>query len=147
MSPGWRLVRITSRWRLVRIRHERVTCDNVPGTCMPTLASWHSLPYHPCRNLSPTCRDSWVSSTPECWSGYINSKPRISAVSTFEIHCLEGKLTFGDPFLDSGVARARACSKLGKSGARLPRGKSMVSSVNSHTNATRIGWHLWEVYL
>ena len=28
-----------------------------------------------------------------------------------------------------------------------PRGNSMVSSVNSHTNATRIGWHLWEIYL
>ena len=24
-------------------------------------------------------------------------------------------------------------------------GKSMVSLVNSHTNATRIGWHLWEI--
>jgi len=30
---------------------------------------------------------------------------------------------------------------------RRPRGKSMVSSVNSHTNATRIGWHLWEIDL
>ena len=30
---------------------------------------------------------------------------------------------------------------------RQPRGKSMVSSVNSHTNATRIGWHLWEIDL
>ena len=28
-----------------------------------------------------------------------------------------------------------------------PRGNSMVSSVNSHTNATRIGWHLWEIDL
>ena len=28
-----------------------------------------------------------------------------------------------------------------------PRGKSMVSSVNSLTNATRIGWHLWEIDL
>ena len=27
---------------------------------------------------------------------------------------------------------------------RQPRGKMMVSLVNSHTNATRIGWHLWE---
>ena len=26
-----------------------------------------------------------------------------------------------------------------------PRGNSMVSLVNSHTNATRIGWHLWEI--
>ena len=26
-------------------------------------------------------------------------------------------------------------------------GKSMVSSVNSNTNATRIGWHLWEIAL
>ena len=26
------------------------------------------------------------------------------ALSTFRNHCLEGNLTFGDPFLDSGVA-------------------------------------------
>jgi len=30
---------------------------------------------------------------------------------------------------------------------RHPRGKSMVSLVNTHTNATRIGWHLWEIDL
>ena len=30
---------------------------------------------------------------------------------------------------------------------RQPRCKSMVSLVNSHTNATRIGWHLWEIDL
>jgi len=30
---------------------------------------------------------------------------------------------------------------------RQPRGKSMVSLVNSHTNATRTGWHLWEIDL
>jgi len=30
---------------------------------------------------------------------------------------------------------------------RQPRGKSMVSLVNYHTNATRIGWHLWEIDL
>ena len=30
---------------------------------------------------------------------------------------------------------------------RQPRGKSMVSLVNSHTTATRIGWHLWEIDL
>ena len=28
---------------------------------------------------------------------------------------------------------------------RQPRGKSMVSLVNSHTNATRIGWHMWAI--
>ena len=28
-----------------------------------------------------------------------------------------------------------------------PRGKSMVSLVNSHAHATRIGWHLWEINL
>ena len=28
---------------------------------------------------------------------------------------------------------------------RQPTDKLMVSSVNSHTNATRIGWHLWEI--
>ena len=26
-----------------------------------------------------------------------------------------------------------------------PSGKLMLSLVNSHTNATRIGWHLWEI--
>ena len=26
-----------------------------------------------------------------------------------------------------------------------PRGKSMVSLANSHANAIRIGWHLWEI--
>ena len=30
---------------------------------------------------------------------------------------------------------------------RQPRGKSMVYLVNSHTNANRIGWHLWEIDL
>ena len=30
---------------------------------------------------------------------------------------------------------------------RQPRGKLMVSFVNSHTNATIIGWHLWEIDL
>ena len=30
---------------------------------------------------------------------------------------------------------------------RQPRGKSMVYSVNTHTNATRIGWHMWEIDL
>ena len=30
---------------------------------------------------------------------------------------------------------------------RQPRGKSMVYLVNSHTNATRIGRHLWEIDL
>ena len=30
---------------------------------------------------------------------------------------------------------------------RQPRGKWMVSLVNSHRNATRIGWHLWEIDL
>ena len=30
---------------------------------------------------------------------------------------------------------------------RQPRRKWMVSLVNSHTNTTRIGWHLWEIDL
>ena len=30
---------------------------------------------------------------------------------------------------------------------RQPKAKSMISLVNSHTNATRIGWHLWEIDL
>ena len=30
---------------------------------------------------------------------------------------------------------------------RQPRGKLMVSLVNSHADATRIGWHLWKIDL
>ena len=30
---------------------------------------------------------------------------------------------------------------------RHPRGNLIVALVNSHTNATRIGWHLWEIDL
>ena len=41
--------------------------------------------------------------TPECWSGQIRPKECQDTVSIFEIHCLEGKLIFGDPLLDSGV--------------------------------------------
>ena len=40
---------------------------------------------------------------PECWSGYIHSNPCQDTASTFEnLLCLEGKLTCGDPFSDSG---------------------------------------------
>ena len=28
---------------------------------------------------------------------------------------------------------------------RQPRGNLLVCLVNSHTNATRMGWHLWEI--
>ena len=41
--------------------------------------------------------------TPECWRGLIHSNAPLNAISTFENHFLEGKLTFGDPLLDSGV--------------------------------------------
>ena len=33
-------------------------------------------------------------------------------MSTFKNHCIEGKLTFGDPFLDSGVVGIRVGSKI-----------------------------------
>jgi len=36
----------------------------------------------------------------------MHSKAPMLAISTFENHCLEGKLTFGDHFLDSGLANA-----------------------------------------
>ena len=42
--------------------------------------------------------------TPECWKGSINSKAYPGTLLTLENSCLEGKLTFGDPLLDSGVA-------------------------------------------
>ena len=37
--------------------------------------------------------------------------------------------------------------RLSRSRGRQPMGKSIVSSVNSHTNVTKIGWHLWEIDL
>jgi len=33
----------------------------------------------------------------------MHSKARISALLTFEDHCLKEEMTFGDPFEDSGV--------------------------------------------
>ena len=36
-------------------------------------------------------------------AGRVINKLSLKAISTFENHCLEGKLAFGDPFLDSGV--------------------------------------------
>ena len=51
----------------------------------------------------------------EGWAGLISARVLSKAfdihsfnrtrVGTFENHCLEGKLTFGDPFFDSGVVR------------------------------------------
>ena len=46
-----------------------------------------------------------------------------------------------------GNPTSRACASTGTPPWRQPRGKWMVSLVNSDTNATRIGWHLWEIDL
>ena len=57
--------------------------------------------------------------------GLIHSKAPILAVSTFENHCLEGKLTFGDPFFDSGTAAERGGNNLnGSKGCRAENGSS-----------------------
>jgi len=67
----------------------------------------------------------------------------------------------GDSKLSRGGYRARvdrarvACevahrllpARRQRDGLEQPRGKWMVSLVNSHTKATRIGWHLWEIDL
>ena len=47
-----------------------------------------------------------VSATPECCRGSIHSKACQDTPLTFEDHCLEEEITFGDPFEDSGVAGA-----------------------------------------
>ena len=44
-------------------------------------------------------------STPEFWRGGIHAKACQDTLSTFENSCLEGEMTFGDPFEDSGVVR------------------------------------------
>ena len=45
------------------------------------------------------------------------------------------------------TARAHGSGVRPKPPRRQHRGKSLVSSVDSHTDATRIGWHLWEIDL
>ena len=50
----------------------------------------------------------------------IFSKPYQGTVSTFENHCLEEKLTFGDPFQDFGVEWRPSGAKKVKLGALLP---------------------------
>ena len=51
--------------------------------------------------------------TPDFGRGWSDSKVCQDKLSLFEINCLEGKMTFGDPFEDSGVvvARTRAYSE------------------------------------
>jgi len=55
-----------------------------------------------------------------------------------------------DAMGDHGLAEVRTPSCLSTSCVppwSQPRGKPMVYSVSSHTNATRIGCHLWEIDL
>ena len=47
-------------------------------------------------------------------------KPYQGMVSTFENHYFQGKLTFGDPFPDSGVEWRPSGAKKVKLGALLP---------------------------
>ena len=47
----------------------------------------------------------------------------------------------------SGVGCIARATKSSSPPWSQPRGNSMVSLVNCHTNATRIGWHLWEIDL
>ena len=47
----------------------------------------------------------------------------------------------------SSALAAASFSQVSPAPWRQPRGKFMVSLVNSHTNATRIGWRLWEIDL
>ena len=70
---------------------------------------------------------------------------KLNAPAAIVIHLLRLQgLGFGvyefrvAPFLPLCSAPSR------KLPCRQPRGKLMIFLVNSHTNATRIGWHLWE---
>ena len=47
----------------------------------------------------------------------------------------------------AGAPGARSQGNSGAPPWRQPRGRSMVSLVNPHTNATIIGWHLWQIDL
>jgi len=57
---------------------------------------------------------------------------------------LEGRMWRWPPALQSGNVTPFVTSL---PPWRQPRGRWMFSFVNSHTHATRIGWHLWEIDL
>ena len=46
---------------------------------------------------------SSLSKSWRCHARVLEGVNSFESVSTFENHCLEGKFTFGDAFLDSGV--------------------------------------------
>ena len=53
------------------------------------------------------CSDSALRAcNSRVFEGVNDNRPCPDTVSTFEIHCLAGEFTFGDPFQDSGVVVA-----------------------------------------
>ena len=86
------------------------------------------------------------------FEGVNENRTHLSAVSAFEIHCLAGKLTFGDPFQDSGVvpphcnlATLQANSfqpPLGAAPLIKHGGKNLVLSVLCVPNSLDSDWGL-----
>ena len=58
----------------------------------------------------------------------------------FDFHGTIRNVQFGNPTPPEGGK-----NHVLKPPSRQPRGKTMAFLVNSHTNATRIGWHLCEI--
>jgi len=113
-----------------------ITLPAIPGRCkvhQRRVCKAHRLAYHydtEVRHSSPLQGASWAQRRAGAryratTSTIDDQHKRVPDSSEWDRHCAKA----------SGV----------KPPWRQPRGKSMVSLVNSHTNATRIGWHLWEI--
>ena len=81
-----------------------LSCDEVTPDVLPVLCTDYLQVYLAHKKMPTSLGSSQGPTTPQCWRGVIHSKQAPVPVSTFENHCLEGKLTFGDPCLDSVVA-------------------------------------------
>ena len=97
--------------------------------------------------LTPTTRLTGKDSVQRCGE----TPPRCHC-------CVESCGTGGTRHVSSAwLVRMSVCRPLSQENSRplrpisppwrQPKGKLTVSSVNFHTNATRIGWHLWEIDL
>ena len=111
------------------------------GLHVPQIAHWGAL-------RDPNPQSGCNSRSTECFFSFtLVTGPRRSLILKLRdtrVYAPQIRVRLGNPIMpaSSAVPRLRGVRE---PPWRQPRGKSMVSSVNYHTNATMIRWHLWEI--
>jgi len=121
-----------------RDRHRTSTSDKT----LPRDGSAADRPWSPSRHqpkCSRPCRDRLLHRNVQRFRGGLVFKAHIIFVSQTGLGRPRDISPYGN---HKKVPRVPGCIL---PPWRQPRGKWMVALVNSHTNATRIGWHLWAI--